>query len=448
MHFDEALRYLLSLGHETLAIKLGLKNTELLLAALGNPHKSYTAVQIAGTNGKGSTAVVLDAVCKAAGVRTGLYTSPHLISITERIKIGSHEISRQEFAQHATKVRSAALKLLDERQIEALPTFFEQVTAIALLAFSEAHVELAILETGLGGRLDATTVAGAQLVGLTPIALDHEEYLGETIESIAAEKAAIIHSGARAIIAPQSAPALSVILRQCQQCAVVPGVNDCKAKIESASPDGRLRVTFETASARYRDVLLGLRGRHQVINVSVAIRLAESLRALGFVIPQSAIINGAETANHAGRLEFWEESPPLLFDGAHNPSGARALREYLEEFVSSPITLVFGAMREKNLEEMAATLFPLASQLIVTQPDNPRAANVASLELIASRIARTNNVGARCLRDAIDIARRVTPANGLICFSGSLYLIGAVQALLKQAKTEQLSSQLQHCAGK
>src|SRR5438445_4443280 len=155
MHFDEALRYLLSLGHETLAIKLGLRNSELLLAALGNPQTFYPSVQIAGTNGKGSTAVVLDSICRAANVKTGLFTSPHLVSITEPIKISGREISHADFARFATEVRDTAQRLLAENRIETLPTFFEHVTAIALLAFREASVGLAILETGPGGRLDS-----------------------------------------------------------------------------------------------------------------------------------------------------------------------------------------------------------------------------------------------------------------------------------------------------
>ena len=174
MQFDETLRYLLSLGAETLTIKLGLRNTELLLAALGNPQQSYPSVQIAGTNGKGSTAVVLDSICNAAGIKTGLYTSPHLVSITERIKVAGREISPEVFARLATWIRSVAQRLVDEQQIEALPTYFEHVTAIAFLAFRETQVDLAILETGLGGRLDATSVAAADLIAITTIELYHE----------------------------------------------------------------------------------------------------------------------------------------------------------------------------------------------------------------------------------------------------------------------------------
>ena len=178
--------------------------------------------------------------------------------------------------------------------------------------------------------------------------------------------------------------------------------------------------------------MLGLRGRHQVINVAVAIRLAESLRDLGFAIPQSAIIKGIESANHPGRLELWQGRPAFLFDGAHNPSGALALRDYLKEFVSVPLTLVFGAMRDKNLEEMAAILFPMANQLILTQTDNARAASVESMERVTSRVAEGNTIKASSVRDATSIARRITPGGGLVCFTGSLYLIGEVQALMKQ----------------
>src|SRR5215467_9497034 len=195
MNFQDAVEYLLSLGHETLTIKLGLRNTELLLASLGNPERSFPSVQIAGTNGKGSTAAMLDSMCRAAGIKCGLYTSPHLVSITERISISGTPISPEEFAGCVTIVRDISAQLLKDKQIEALPTFFEQLTVAALLAFRNAGIELAILETGLGGRLDSTTAAHAGIVGITSIAMDHEEYLGNTLKSIAAEKAAIIRPG-------------------------------------------------------------------------------------------------------------------------------------------------------------------------------------------------------------------------------------------------------------
>src|SRR5690348_12400258 len=255
MQFDEAVQYLLGLGHETLTIKLGLRNTELLLAALDNPERSYLAVQIAGTNGKGSTAAMLDSMCGAAGIRTGLYTSPHLVSMTERIRIAGCDISCDEFARHATTVRRVAEELLARREIEALPTFFEQVTAIALLAFREARVELAILETGLGGRLDATTAANASIVGITSIAMDHEDYLGDTLASIAAEKAAIIRPGVVAIIGQQQPEALRVLLERCAAVGVQPSLTGER--------------DFTQRNTNFLGQLsLGLRGRHQIENAS------------------------------------------------------------------------------------------------------------------------------------------------------------------------------------
>jgi dihydrofolate synthase / folylpolyglutamate synthase len=434
MNFEETLQYLLSLGHETTAIKLGLRNTELLLKTLDNPHQQFASVQIAGTNGKGSTAVMLDSICTAAGISTGTFTSPHLVSITERIKLEGREISAAHFANYASEVRSVAEGLVGSGKLAALPTFFEQVTAVALLAFREARVKLAILETGLGGRLDATTVAGAGTVAITALALDHQEYLGETIEEIAAEKAAIIRPGVRAIIATQPQPALDVILKRCAEVAVEPSLDQDQSRnrVEAITEDGRLIVTFETDEARYENVVLGLRGRHQIINTSVAIRVAESLRRQGFELSKAAIVEGIRTAIHPGRLEFHDGQPSWLLDGAHNPAGAQALRAYFDEFVKQPITLVFGAMNDKDIPSLAATLFPVANQLILTKPNNLRALEPTVIwAMIPPQLKVKNAFLEQSPSDAISIARRVTPANGLICVTGSLYLIGEAAEILE-----------------
>jgi dihydrofolate synthase / folylpolyglutamate synthase len=444
MNFENTLHYLLSLGHETTAIKLGLKNTELLLESLDNPHQAYQSVQIAGTNGKGSTAVVLDSICRAAGIRTGLFTSPHLVSITERIKVGGTEISSDQFAKHATTVRAAAEDLVTRGRLEALPTFFEQVTAIALLAFREAGVRLAILETGLGGRLDATTVAGAETVAITPLALDHQEYLGDTIEEIASEKAAIIRPGVSAIIAAQPAQALDVISQRCAEFKIHPNleIDQSRNRIEKVTDDGRFVVSFETDEGHYENVLLGLRGRHQIVNTSVAIRIAESLPKKGFDISKTAIREGIRTARHAGRLEFHDGPPRLLLDGAHNPGGAEALREFFDEFVSRPVTLVFGAMNDKRLEEIAAILFPAADRLILTQPDNPRAADVSRLQSLAANIVDSERITAvPSVGRAFKLAKAVTPPEDLICITGSLYLLGEIKAIMNKTESLVLSSE-------
>ncbi|HKO45829.1 MAG TPA: folylpolyglutamate synthase/dihydrofolate synthase family protein [Pyrinomonadaceae bacterium] len=433
MNFDEALRYLLSLGHETLAMKLGLRNTELLLESLGHPHSSYQSVQIAGTNGKGSTAVMLDSICRAGGIRTGLYTSPHLISITERIKIDGIEISTAEFAELATEVRRAADSLLTEHKIEALPTFFEHVTAIALMAFKKAGVQLAILETGLGGRLDATTVAGATTVAITPVAMDHEEYLGSTLSEIASEKAAIIRPGVNAIIGNQIPAALEVILNRSAEVGVVPEIGVPGAEVESATNDGRYTVSFTTTSEEYQHLTIGLRGRHQIENASLAIRIAESLRRKGMTISKTAMLEGIEGATYSGRLELINGAPPLLLDGAHNPAGAGALRQYLDGHVDGPVTLVFGAMKDKKLDEIAQRLFPIASRLIITAPQNPRAAEPDYLRKMAmDHLSHTNIYVAIPAGAALRKAKELTPHEGVICVTGSLYLVGEVKAGLDE----------------
>ncbi len=431
MNFAETTQYLYSLGHETLTIKLGLRNTELLLERLGNPHRNYESVQIAGTNGKGSTAAMLDSISRAAGISTGLYTSPHLISITERITIGGSQISEDDFARFASEVRQAAEGLLAEEKLEALPTFFEHVTAIALLAFHEAGVQLAILETGLGGRLDATTVAGAKTVGITSVSLDHQEYLGETLAEIAREKAAIIRTGVTAFVAPQAPDALEVILKRAEECGVDVIVDGCRVVELSTTPEGVLEVTFETDNDRYEKVRVPLPGRHQLVNAGLAIQLAESLRNRAFPISRAAIVRGIETTKHLGRLSVHAHGHSILLDGAHNPDAARALREYLDEFVQQPLTLVFGAMNDKRLAEMAAFLFPRVHELVVTQPDNPRAASVETLLALAETLLPAEKIFAvPRVSDALEKARMLTSASGVICVTGSLYLVGEVMAEL------------------
>ena len=443
MRFDEALSYLLSLGHETLAIKLGLTNTERLLDALERPQSAFPAVQIAGTNGKGSTAAMLDAICRASGLKTGLYTSPHLISITERIRIGGREIVPGRFARFVADVRAAAIRVQSEEG--ALPTFFEQVTAVAFLAFREAGVPVAILETGLGGRLDATTVARAATLAITPIALDHQEYLGNTLGEIAAEKAAIIHPGATVAVTPQPVEAMEVIINRCRECGITPrdaarfvashSVGDAK-KTRTADA-GRLRADFETSEDRYEHVHLALRGRHQLTNAAVAIVVAEQLRERGFDISREAIIEGLEGATHAGRLELWPGTPALLFDGAHNAAGAEALRRYLDEFVEAPVTLIFGAMREKNLAEIASTLFPAARYLILTKPGNLRAATLETLKSIVPSSVEADRITlAATPAEALRAARQLTPSEGIICITGSLYLVGEAQQLLNDSSNQ------------
>jgi dihydrofolate synthase/folylpolyglutamate synthase len=428
MQFDEALKYLLSLGHETLAMKLGLRSVEILLDALGNPQKSFPSVQIAGTNGKGSTAAFIESILGSAGIRSGLYTSPHLVSITERIRVNGEEISRDDFARLASKVRETAEHLVSDGQLAALPTFFEQVTAIALLAFQETGVALAVLETGLGGRLDATTCAQAETVVITSIAMDHETYLGNSIEEIAAEKAAIIRPGVTAIIAHQSDPVRAVVLAQSAMNQVLPVFDDTETRVEDVTEHGRLKVSFQTHKSIYGGVRLGLRGRHQMQNASLAVVVAEALEEKGYRIPETAIVKGIANAQHPGRLELIEGEPSVLLDGAHNPAGAQTLRNYLVEFASRPVTLVFGVMNDKKVKEIAEVLFPVVDRLVLTEVNNARTADLQTLKNAAKEFADAEKVHAvKDAGEAVRFGLKNTPGEGLVCVAGSLYLIGEVR---------------------
>jgi dihydrofolate synthase/folylpolyglutamate synthase len=443
MLFDEALAYLLSLGHETLNIKLGLKNTEVLLEALGNPHKDFPVVQIVGTNGKGSIAMMLESICRAAGVRVGLFNSPHLGSIAERIRVNGEQVSDADFAQFLGVVKEVAAELLRQRRLDSLPSVFEHVTVTALLTFRAARVDLAILEAGLGGCRDSTSAAEAQIVALTPIALDHEEYLGQSVADIAAEKAAIIQPGVTAIVAPQSEAARAVILRQCHRSQVVPKlITPAAENVVSPSADGHISFSLETERGNYDVLRLGLRGRHQFANAATAIALAETLGERGFAISPDAIVSGLESATHPGRLEVWAGEPQMLFDGAHNPAAARALREYLDEFVAAPITMIFAAMRDKALNEMTAILFPAALELILTQIENPRAASIELMQSILPQSLDSRIHCASSVADALRIATEVTPPDGLVCVTGSLYLIGEVQQSVREGLDAQESRKL------
>jgi dihydrofolate synthase/folylpolyglutamate synthase len=427
--YDEAIEYLYGLGNEVAAMKLGLESVSLLLARLGDPHRRFPSAIVAGTNGKGSTAAILESIARRAGLKTGLYTSPHLVSIEERIRISGVPIARDRFAAHAARVRDAAEALVDEGHLAAPPTFFEQMTAIAFLELAGRSVDLAVLEVGLGGRLDATNVVDPLVAVVTSIALDHQQYLGDTLAEIAAEKAAVIKPGAAAVIAHQEVEALEPLMQRCLETDVLP-VFAGEPEVHQ-SENGRFTFSYETEEDRYERVSLGLRGRHQIENALVAIHAAEALRRAGLGIPRGAILEGLASAEWPGRLELHLGAPPVLLDGAHNPAGARALRAYLDEFCHCPLTLVFGVMEDKEVVEIAAELFPAARTVVLTRPDTPRAADPARLAgLLPPAGGGARPVVARAIGEALSYAYGVTPRDGLICVAGSLYLVGEAKARL------------------
>lgn len=433
MNFAESQQYLFSLGNEVAAMKLGLENIRKLLEALGNPHENYLKVQVAGTNGKGSVCAFLDSICREASIKTGLYTSPHLISITERVRIGGVDISEEEFARIATHVRETAEQLLAGGELEYRPTFFEQMTAIALVAFAEAKVELAILETGLGGRLDATTAANAEIAAITRIDLDHQQYLGDTIEEIAAEKAAIITENTQdVVLGEQQKNVMSLLRSRCSELGIEP-INDNEVQWwVLRSEDGKAVAQMNLID--WPPIELGLVGDHQIENAEVALRLVAALR-YQVIFPMGEegerfAIEGLKNARHPGRLEYQGR---YLFDGAHNIGGAKALVAFLSEYEKRPITMVFGAMNDKSVGEILAIVTPLAEKIVLTEPSNSRSFTYDELlEQMPVGFSKEQTFATNIIEHAIKIAEAITPSDGIILVTGSLYLVGELKALLGQ----------------
>jgi dihydrofolate synthase/folylpolyglutamate synthase len=422
VNFAEAESYLFSLGNEVLAMKLGLENIRRLLAELGDPQNKYQEIQVAGTNGKGSVCAFLESICLSAKTSVGVTTSPHLISITERVRINGVPITEQDFARLATRIRNTSEAMVERKALEYVPTYFEQVTAIALVAFAEAGVELAILETGLGGRLDATTAANAEIAAITQIDLDHQFILGETLPEIAAEKAAIItNAGQRVVIGEQSHDAMKVISDRCDEFGIKPVLAaDISLSNENDGP------YFRSERDRYQVKRLGLLGSHQIENAKVGILLAEALEE-HFQIKQHNIIEGLQQAHHPGRLE---RDGDFIFDGAHNIAGAKALRRYLDSEIHQPVTMIFGAMRDKDISEIAGLLFDKAEKLVLTRADNPRSASPAELFAMAVPESKDQAILADSVAEALRVARDLKSPDGLILITGSLYLIGEAKKIL------------------
>ena len=428
MNFDQSVAYLLSLGHESLAMKLGLESVSILAHALGNPQDEIPAAHIAGTNGKGSTAAMLASICRVAGLRTGLYTSPHLIEIRERIQIDGLKISPNDFARYATTVRLASEELVRQGELPAPCTFFEQVPMIPFPHFREENVSRGILEVGLGGRLDATNICNSRVVGLTRIAKDHQSYLGNTLSLIAAEKAGIIKHKVPVISSHQDPDAEAVIRERCTLLDAPLTIVDNSCFSAERAADGYYSVLIRGGLAEY-SARLGIRGSHQPSNAATAAMLAERLAMQGFAIDAESISRGLGEVTWPGRLERFDLSErQVLLDGAHNPDGARTLRRFLdEEYSGRHITLVFGAMSDKALDEMIEELFPAAHSVIATKIRNPR-----SLEPAAIKTAAPNShvVCVESSEHALSLAIEITPGDGLICVAGSLFLVGEMRALL------------------
>ena len=417
MNYPDSVRFLYALGNEIKTAKLGLERIRVLLEALGNPQEAFRIVHVAGTNGKGSTCAMIESGLRAAGYRTGLFTSPHLVEPTERISIAGSPVSAADFTRAFEQVHACAETLIEQERIDLHPTYFESVTAMALVLFRENGVERAVLEVGLGGRLDATNVVRPELCAITPVDFDHEAFLGKSLEGIAAEKAGILKAGVPAVFGRQRPEAACVLERRAAELGV-----EVIRSLEMEISEVRLNARgsdFEWAGGR---VHCPLPGEHQVENARTAMAALVRLGAA-----PAAVRQGIARTAWPGRLERVAEHPEIVLDGAHNPAGARALAAYLERFYDpGRVWLIYGTMRDKAVAEMAGILFPRARHVIVTAPAQARALRPETIRELADHdsIEVAPDLGA-ALELAAGAAR-----DDAIFITGSLFLAGEARALL------------------
>jgi len=439
--YQTAVARMYALGHElaqTPTHKFDLSHVRVLLAALNNPERRFPTVLIAGTNGKGSTAATLASILHAAGLRTGLYTSPHLIRINERIRINGAQIADDDFALLHDLVDRTAERLVEEGELPWHPSFFEMLTAIAFEYFAQNKIDIAVLEVGMGGRLDATNVVEPQVSVITDISLDHQKFLGNTVTEIAREKAGIIRRNCIVVTLPQQPQANDVIgntileldARAVSAVPYVPPVSPASTRylVPSTKKRDSAPVSCYPLHVMGEEILVEtpLIGRHQLRNVALAIAAADELSKLGFAITPAAIGRGIRETRWPGRFQVVPsqgETPEYVFDVAHNPAGAWALRSTLSAcYEERPLTFIFGAMRDKAIGEMAEILFPLAERVIATRADNPRSATVDEIRAAASRTS-TGIQSAEHVGDALAQVRGLMPP-AVVVITGSIYIVG------------------------
>lgn len=421
---------------ERFGIKLGLESMEDLLGRAGRPDLAYPAVLVGGTNGKGSVAALLDSMLRAAGLRVGLYTSPHLVRVVERIRVLGGDIATDDLGRHLWAIRRIVEAGVADGSLPAPPSFFETMTLAALLAFREAAVDVAVLEVGLGGRLDATNAVDAVVSVIVSIDLDHADRLGDTIEAIAGEKAGIVKPGRPLVSGVRQATAVTVLRDACGRAG---------SSFVDATTCARIgrgvggRFAVETDSAVYDDLRLVLAGDHQVENARVAIVALEAIaESLGRAIPPAAVRAGLGAVRWPGRLQWFDGSPRVLLDGAHNPAGAETLAAYLRTHEGPRPVLLFAATAGKDVEGILAPLRGLVDAVVLTRPGVTRAADPDGLVLATRALAVPIEIRHEP-REALELARRLAGDGRFVLVAGSLYLVGEILGLLEGRPAEPIS---------
>jgi dihydrofolate synthase / folylpolyglutamate synthase len=443
--YESAVSNLLALGHELSGNrKFDLGHMRVLAQALGNPQRRLHAVLIAGTNGKGSTAATLATIVQAAGYRTGLYTSPHLLEINERIQIDREPISNIEFAEMYERVETAAEQLVARGELPWHPSFFEMLTAMMFEYFASSGVELAVLEVGMGGRLDATNIADPCISVITDIDYDHQKFLGHTLPEIAREKAGIMRRNGVVVLLPQhpqvnDALGHAILESNAQPVNAVKHMPPVTPLAEDATSPVRNHFLLDYMGQTIA-VDSPLAGRHQLRNLALAISAAEQLNQCGFRVLPQHVETGIRNTEWRARFQVIPASadfPETVLDVAHNPAGAWALRSALSTFYPNrPLTMVFGVMRDKAVQEIAEILFPLMARVIATRANSPRAASADEIAEIAghtgSEVIRTESV-----QEALERASALTDKKGVMVVTGSIYTVGEALAILTRTPARQ-----------
>lgn len=422
MTYREALDYLASV--EGQGIKLALRNITAALGALGDPQGSFRSVLVAGTNGKGSVAAMLESILRAAGHRTGLYTSPHLTRYEERILVGGRPVAPEAFGAAVGRVRDATGRLLAAGVLEAQPTHFEILTAAAFDLLARAGVETAVLEVGMGGRLDATVLAGPVLSIITNVSLEHTRFLGSDIASIAREKAGVLPGGGTLLAAESHPDAVKAFRTRAEETGGRLVELDRWTRLAPGEAgDGSFEVI--TGHRAHRDLRAALPARYQRRNAWLAVAAADLLDAMGVAVPARAVREGLASARWPGRFQLLEGPPRLVLDGAHNPAACLALRESLNGagFAPESTTLLVGILREKDAESMLRGILPAAGRVVTTRGLSPRFSDPWALAGAARPHAPAVEATAS-LGEGLARAREITPPGGAVCVTGSLYLVG------------------------
>ena len=404
-------------------IKLGLDNMRAMLSSLGQPEKNFPSIHVAGTNGKGSVSAMLERIFRLNGFKTGLYTSPHLVEVRERIRLNGRMIPEKTFCHLLLDIKKREKKLKRTGEVSGSLTFFEILTLCAFDYFNQEAVDLAVLEVGMGGRFDATNVVIPEVSVITSISYDHQQYLGKTISTIAAEKAGIIKRGVPCLAGVQNQTALGVIKKKCQEMGspLIEVFGEGRKLTYKQIKDGYV-FTYVTPVATYR-FKPSLPGLHQGENAAIAIAAAEVMQNIGYQLSQDRILEALETVVWPGRLEIISRTPLVILDGGHNEDGARAISDYIKENVAQPVILVFAIMKDKEVKKVGSRLFPLASRIILTRPSLARAAlpeDIArQLPEFSPKFFLEEDV-ASALRLALTLSEGKIP----VIVAGSLYLVG------------------------